>query len=43
MIGVLVLLPAVVGGFAFFVRDDQRRRLLLMSTALAHALAVGAT
>jgi hydrogenase-4 component F len=43
MIPLLVLIPALGGAAAFFVRDNKSRRALLLAAAGAHALAVAAT
>ena len=38
----LVLIPALIGGVAFVVRNDRLRRALLVATAVTHAgLTVG--
>ena len=42
MILALLLLPALAGTAAFFVKGDRTRRALLVGVALAHLALVGA-
>jgi hydrogenase-4 component F len=42
VIAALILLPALAGSLAFFVKSDRTRRALLVAVALVHLVMVGA-